>query len=243
MFVRLVECAAHTHLLSARGFDLRALADGDAPDDGDDPERPAFLRMSFDEAVAFWRRKGGSPEILDQVLRAYRIKSAMAGDAMLDGISQRAVDSIGRILEQGGTLSDFERAVREDDTELVNLGITPASSSYLDLVFRTSVGVAYGAGRYKQLQDPDVIAARPFRQWRTSLDSRVRPEHAAGEGMVWRADDPSFANVMAPGGYRCRCAVVSLDAADLESEGETVLSAPRSGFELTPGFGVAAFAS
>ncbi len=39
------------------------------------PVAPIASFASFDEAVAFWRRKGGSPEILDQVLRAYRIRN------------------------------------------------------------------------------------------------------------------------------------------------------------------------
>lgn len=224
MHVRLVEMHKRTHLLSG----MRALDDG----------RPAFLAMPFDEACDFWRDKGGDPALLDDVIAAYRRKAALAGDASLDTLAQRVIDGIQRTLDEGGTLQDFARAVEQGGTDEI---VSPMSDDYIDLVFRTNVLGAYGAGRYAQLQNPDVIAARPYRQWRTMEDERVRPEHAAGDGMVWRADDATFANVMAPGGFRCRCVVVSGDDDDLAEWGGNVDTAPRPGFEIAPGFGAAAF--
>lgn len=224
MHVRLVELHKRTHLLA----DVRMLDDG----------QPAFLTMPFDEAVQFWTDRGGDPALLDDVIAAYRRKAALAGDQSLDTLAQRVVDGIRRTLESGGTLADFAKAVEQGGTDDI---ASPMSDDYLDLVFRTNMLGAYGAGRYAQLQNPDVIAARPYRQWRTMEDERVRPEHAAGDGMTWRADDPSFANVMAPGGFRCRCVVVSGDDEDLASWGGVVDAAPRSGFEITPGFGAEAF--
>lgn len=223
MHVRLVELHRASHLLA----DVRALDD-----------RPAFLSMTYEEAVAFWEARGGDPDLLNQVIAAYRRKAANAGDDALNTIAQRAVDGLTRTLADGGTLQDFADAVRGDSTDLAS----PISDDYLDLVFRTNVLGAYGAGRYKQLQDPDVIAARPYRQWRTMEDERVRPEHAVADGMVWRADDPAFGNVAAPAGFRCRCLVVSGDEDDLSAWGGAVESAPRSGFVITAGFGAAGFA-
>lgn len=223
MHVRLVELHRAAHLLA----DVRVLDD-----------RPSFLSMSFDEAIQFWADRGGDPALLDEVIAAYRRKAAAAGDQSLDTLAQRTVDALTRTLEQGGTYAEFAHAVRSGGTDEI---VSPLSDDYLDLVYRTNVLGAYGAGRYKQLQDPDVIAARPYRQWRTMEDERVRPEHAAADGMVWRADDPAFANVAAPAGFRCRCVVVSGDDEDLANWGGAVESSPRSGFEITAGFGAAAF--
>lgn len=222
MHVRLVEMHKREHLLSRFKLDASA----------------AFLSMTFEEALAFWKSRGGDPELLDEVIAAYRAKAAANGDLMLDTIAQRAVDAITRTIEQGGTLQDFRDAVLAGGTDEI---VSPMSDDYLDLVFRTQVQGSYGAGRYAQLQHPDVIAARPWRQWRTMEDERVRPTHAAGDGMVWRADNPAFSNVAAPAGFRCRCGVVSGDDDDLAAWGGAVDDAPRAGFEIAPGFGAEAF--
>lgn len=225
--VRLVEMHKRTHLLSAwRGVKL------------EDSTVAAFLQMPFEQAVTYWRERGGDPEILDEVIAAYREQAAENGDLMLDTIAQRAVDAITRTLESGGTLEDFKRAVQDGSSGDL---VSPLSDDYLDLVFRTQVSGAYGAGRHAQLTDPDVIAARPYRQGRTSEDERVRDEHAPIDGVVWRADDPTFADVFAPFGFRCRCATVSGDEEDLASWGGVVSTSRPAGFVITPGFGAEAF--
>ncbi len=70
--------------------------------------RPAFLRLPFDEALAFWEERGGDPAILDEVLGAYRRRSAEYTDDQLDTISQTAVDEI----EARCRLARMRRATR-----------------------------------------------------------------------------------------------------------------------------------
>ena len=222
MFVRLVELAP--------GGAERHLAQPDL--------RPAFLRMPFDEAVAFWSAKGGDPAILDEVLRAYRRRAAFYTDQQLDVISAAAVAEIDRTLREGGTLRDFQTGIVEDS---IALGISPASPAYLENVYRTQVAGAYGAGRWAQINSPDVLAARPYRQWHTANDSRVRAEHVPMDQVVWRADDPQFASIAPPAGFQCRCVITTLTQEDVDDEGLVVASAPPPLFVLTPGFGAASF--
>ena len=222
MFVRLVELApggAERHLAA--------------------PELlPAFLRLPFDEAIAFFTKRGGDPALVEEVLGAYRRRSAQYTDDQLDTISRAAVAEIQRTLDEGGTLREFAAAIRD---ESVTLGIAPAGPGYLELVYRTQVASAYGAGRWAQLNAPDVIAARPYRRCSTATDSRVRPEHAVMHGVVWRVDDPAFASVAAPFGFMCRCSVQSVSDAEIAANGWTVADAPPGGFVMTAGFGAASF--
>jgi len=183
MFVRLVE-------LDAMGAQRQLATD----------LRPSFLKMPFSEAVAFWRERGGDPAILEEVLRAYRRRAATATDEQLDVISRRAVDELQRTLDTGSTLRDFSRAI---DQQAITLGIAPADPSYLENVYRTNVASAYGAGRWQQMNDPDVLDARPYRQWFTARDNRVRAEHAPMQGLVWRADNPAFNVIAPPAGFQC----------------------------------------
>jgi SPP1 gp7 family putative phage head morphogenesis protein len=202
--------------------------------------RPAFLKMPFAEAVAFWRERGGDPAILEEVLRAYRRRASMATDEQLDVISRRAVEELRRTLEEGNTLRDFSRAI---DEQAITLGIAPADPSYLENVYRTNVASAYGAGRWTQMNDPDVIEARPYRQWFTARDNRVRAEHAPMESVVWRADNPAFATIAPPGGFMCRCSIVTVSQEEFDEEGlaANFVTAIPAGFEMTPGFGASSF--
>ena len=164
--------------------------------------------------------------------------AAQYTDDQLDTISQAAVDELTRTLESGGTLRDFRTAI---ETQSVTLGIAPAGPGYLENVYRTQVASAYGAGRWTQLNAPDVLAARPYRRGSTANDSRVRHEHAPIQGVVWRHDDPQFADVAAPFSWSCRCAVQSVSEQQVRDYGWTVSTSLPAGFVLTPGFGAASF--
>lgn len=203
-----------------------------------DPDA-SFLSLPFDEAIDWWIRKGGSRSTLDEVLRAWRKRSALAASMQFDTVSQSAIAAIEKTLAEGGTLRDFQRAM---ETEAITLGISPAGAGYLENVYRTNVATAYGAGRFAQLNDPALLSARPYRQWRTAGDSRVRAEHAVMRGVTWRVGNPAFEGVATPGSWRCRCVTVSYSQADVDEEGIAIADAPPSGFFIEPGFGAAAFA-
>jgi SPP1 gp7 family putative phage head morphogenesis protein len=190
-------------------------------------------------ALQGWIRPGGARETLDEVLRAWRKRSALAASMQFDTISARAVAEIERTLASGGTLVEFKRAM---ETEAITLGISPAGPGYLENVYRTNVATAYGAGRFAQLNDPELLSARPYRQWRTSGDSRVRPECAMMHGVTWRVGNPAFANVATPRDFQDRCITISYSQADVDEEGIVISEAPPAGFFIRPGFGAVAFA-
>ena len=55
-------------------------------------------------------------------------------------------------------------------------------------------------------QDTD----RYFLQYRTAQDSRVRPDHAALDGITLPADDPFWSKYYPPNGWGCRCQAVQV---------------------------------
>jgi len=46
-------------------------------------------------------------------------------------------------------------------------------------------------------------------EYRTAGDTRVRPEHAALEGVVFKAGSSEAANIYPPNSYQCRCVMVA----------------------------------
>jgi hypothetical protein len=98
------------------------------------------------------------------------------------------------------------------------------------LIYSQNLRQAYGAGRYRQMTDPDTVKRRPFWQWRHG-DSRVpRPTHLAMNGKVFPADS---LNCFPPCGFSCKCQIFSLSQRDIDREGLTVEDVD---FEADPGF-------
>lgn len=191
----------------------------------------SFADMSFDEAVEFWRARGGSPEMLDRILRAYRRDAATAGDLFLDVIARKAVSQLDTALTSGGSIAGFVEAIQD---EQVAFGTDPSSPGYLETVYRTNVATAYGAGRYRQILTPEVMEARPWVQYRTADDGRVRPSHEALDMTVYRIDAESWRSIAPPNGYNCRCSVVTLDDEEASGYQDNKRDSPPA--EADPGF-------
>lgn len=196
MFVQNIELGGKTRLLA-------------------DEQRPAFLRLPYQEALDFWIEQGGSQEMLDRVIASYRKRAADATQLMLDNLSRSVISRVEYAIEEGSTLRDFAAGVQAD-TEL--LGISPASSSYLETVFRTNVQTAYGAGRFRQLTSPNITAVRRWVQYRTAGDNRVRENHAALDGVIFEATSGDWHRIAPPCGFNCRCSFVSLDDEGMRDE-------------------------
>jgi SPP1 gp7 family putative phage head morphogenesis protein len=206
----------------------------------DDGPRPSFLSLPFEEALqAFLDRQIITPEEFRALSDDARQRAFSATRLASQGLIERAYRRLLESLQSGGTLDDFARQLREDS---VTLGVTPADPGYLETVYRTNVASSYGAGRYRQIRSPAVIAARPFVEYRTSRDDRVRQSHAALDGLVFRQDDPDWSRYAPPNGYQCRCVTVVrrdpggkrvVRASDLSAQPDPGFDAPPS-VELTP---------
>lgn len=84
------------------------------------------------------------------------------------------------------------------------------------VIFDNNMRSAHMAGRWQQLvQNKD---RRPYLQYRTAGDSRVRPQHRMWNGLIYRLDDAFWQTHYPPNGWGCRCTVRSYSQADLESK-------------------------
>jgi SPP1 gp7 family putative phage head morphogenesis protein len=142
----------------------------------------------------------------------------------------------------------WSRAKFEDEANAMfdRMGVTRLNPYHLETVFQTNMQTAYQNGRLQQMADPRVRLALPYWQYRTQEDERVRPNHAALDLFVARADDPVWGSIYPPNGFNCRCTVDPL----LSSEGEKILggqinvpgrerlpagAGPDDGFDRAPG--------
>jgi len=125
---------------------------------------------------------------------------SIAGITALDQLEQ-VRDSLAAGLQRGISFNKWKK-------EMLENGILDMPAHRLDNIFRTNIQNNYNRGRWEKLQS--TVNARPYLMYDAINDSRVRPAHAAMDGIIRKADD-SFWDSHAPSnGFRCRCRVISL---------------------------------
>lgn len=165
------------------------------------PSPKPFLDLPWADALEYFKARGlVKATDFETLLQDYAQRSAVARQLMLAQVQSEVMRHLADSIEQGGTFPEFAKQV---NTLTDNLGLSRGKPSYLQMVFRTNVQSAYGAGRYKAMTNPVVANARPYVQYRTVGDARVRDEHAALDGKTYRTDDPVWERVAPPNGYNC----------------------------------------
>lgn len=200
---------------------------------GDGQDAQAFMNMPWEEALEEYRRRGVvKPDELRRLISDYADRSVEARQLMLERVQERVREMLATAIEEGQSLGQFAESL---EGEAQGLGITAEDPAYLQTVFRTNVQSAYGAGRFRAMQDPDVVEARPFVQYRTVGDARVRPAHAELDGKTFRIDSDEWKRIAPPNGYNCRCSMVTLD--EYDGEVSTTIpddALPDEGFDGPP---------
>lgn len=196
-------------------------------------EGEAFFTMRFEEAIAsFLARKVITPAEYRRLSAEARARAFSVSRMTSDELVRRVQAELQRTLDNGGSLRTFTAAIRADE---VSLGIEPTSPSYLENIFRTNTQTAYGAGRLRQITNPIVMATRPYIQYRTAGDNRVRESHKLLDRVIFRQEDPDWRKYAPPLGFQCRCSLVTLRESQVDLT--RVVAANTLTVEPDPGFG------
>lgn len=197
-----------------------------------------------EQVVEYFRQKGFTFSWRWQdTLEAAHARAFTVAKAMRLDILQDIWDSLDRAIREGRTFEQFQRELMPTlqtkgwwgkvmvgdgagGAQTVQLG----SPRRLRTIYDVNLQTANQAGRFKsQWEDRE---NRPYWMYVAVLDSRTRPLHRALNGKVFRADDPFWLYFYPPNGWRCRCRVRALSAAELAELGLTVESSEgRLSFE------------
>ncbi len=106
------------------------------------------------------------------------------------------------LLDENGDRKPFERFL--NDVQSIN---DTYNSNYLHSEYNFIQASASMAAKWEQFaEDGD----RYFLQYRTAHDGKVRPEHAALEGVTLPMSDPFWETYYPPNGWNCRCTVTQV---------------------------------
>lgn len=149
---------------------------------------------------------------------------AIAGATNTDLVSDIQKSLVGA-LEKGTTITQFRK---DFDASVQKYGWTYKGKRgwRTSVIFNNNMRSAHMAGRWEQLlANSD---RRPYLQYRTAGDSRVRPQHRAWNGLVYPIGDSFWQTHYPPNGWGCRCTIRAYSEADLGQLGVT----PSKPFEV-----------
>ncbi|MEW6263375.1 MAG: phage minor head protein [Thermodesulfobacteriota bacterium] len=198
-----------------------------------------------EEAIRYFQAKGNritwdwTDMWREDHAKAFTVAKAAKLDLLQDIRAELDTALVG-----GGTLADFQKNLipilqrkgwwgREIvDGKEVQLG----SPARLKTIFNTNIQTAYQVGHYRDMTDPDVLAARPFWRYTAVNDRRTRIQHRAWDNTVLPANDPWWDTHYPPNGFNCRCSAVSLSRRELERDGLAVTASPDTSLPIDPGW-------
>jgi SPP1 gp7 family putative phage head morphogenesis protein len=176
--------------------------------------------VRFDEAIQFL--KGKLPEASlkwDDLAGPVHAKVfTIAGSTSAD-LSRDIQASLVKALENGSTITqfrkDFDKAVQQ-----YGWSYNGKRGWRTSVIFDTNMRSAHMAGRWQQLQaNKD---RRPYLQYRTAGDARVRPQHKQWNGQIYPIDHSFWQTHYPPNGWGCRCTVRALSDAELADKNLSV---------------------
>jgi SPP1 gp7 family putative phage head morphogenesis protein len=188
----------------------------------------------FEEAVEAHRERVPmtAAEVVDMTAEERRAAFWVAGTHEA-AVVQTIHQEIERALAEGLSLDEFKKNLAEKLQGQHALG-----GAHLETVFRNAVQSAYNAGRWYQLTDPDVTAARPFWMFDAVLDTRTTPLCKDLNGTIKAHDDPFWLTHWCPLHHRCRSGVRALRTSEVERRGGVTPGgppgAPSEGFGRAP---------
>lgn len=117
---------------------------------------------------------------------------------------QNVSDTQNFVLDAGGNLRPFTE-FRKDALKIFD----QYNENWLRTEFETTVAGAQSAVQWKDIQrDKEIL---PLLKYQTAGDEKVRPQHAAWDGIVKPVNDPFWDTHNPPNGFNCRCIAIQLE--------------------------------
>lgn len=209
------------------------------------PPTPDFLKLLPREAIEYFRQKIAVPTEFwaqfdaEQHDFAYTVASLTRAD-LLESMRFLIDQAIAEGVSFETFNKQFKRLVQRRGWTPDPLPAGP-SDWRMRIIFETPIRRSYGAGRLKQMRDPDVMSTRPYWLWKHGDSPSPRMHHLELHNQVFRADDPFWDIAYPPCGYGCKCRAFSIGDRHLKVRGLSVGMPPdpytvaQKGFRRAPG--------
>ena len=192
----------------------------------------------FAEQLEFFRRKLNLPtERWDDILKSAHDRAFVVAGAAQADLLNDLHGAISKSIEQGNGLAAFRKefnaiVLRHGWTGWTGEGTAAGQAWRTRVIYQTNMTTSYAAGRWAQLNDPQMLATRPY--WRYVHADGVmhpRPLHVSWHGLVLRHDHEFWLTHFPPNGWGCHCYVVAVDAKAYEAAQAEGSAEPPPGWD------------
>lgn len=104
----------------------------------------------------------------------------------------------------------FTEGLKRFEQALARQSMVMPNANVIETVFRTQTAIGYAVGRANANAMPEIDEILWGYEYVTVGDDRVRPEHAALEGLTMPKDDPRWQYLTPPISWNCRCALLEI---------------------------------
>lgn len=186
------------------------------------------VRLPFTEQIAFFRKKLNLPtERWTDIKRAAHDRAFVVAGAMQADLLDDLRQAVDGGIAGGDTIVEFRKNFLEIIERRGWVGFTgddrasqgPKGGRALAwrtrTIYNTNLVSSRAAGRWQQLNDPDLLRERPFWQYvHSDFVANPRPQHKAwgNARLTLPHDHPFWATHFPPNGWGCRCTVKAVRA-------------------------------
>lgn len=183
------------------------------------PSARLGFNQPFPEQLAFFQKKVSMPkDAWDAITKAQHDHAFVVAGAMRADLLNDLHEAVTQAIAEGGTIAQFRTQFDEIVARHGWEGWTGSDSKAgrtwrTRVIYQTNMATSYAAGRWAQLNDPDLIAQRPY--WRYVHADGVaspRPLHLAwGQaGLTLPHDHTWWQTHYPPNGFGCHCYVIAV---------------------------------
>lgn len=206
--------------------------------------RTVALQSGYDRAIEFLTRQLNLTDLQVQSLRsAYGDRAVSLTGEVGTLLERRVKEAAAQAIREGLPGAAGAQRVREAMQAVLGTLDNPHLG---ETIYRTQLQTAYSAGRVTANRAPEIQEILWGYEYVTVGDDRVRPSHAALDGLRRPKDDPIWDRIFPPNGWQCRCSVIEIFKDDpiatpagstdpQEFEGVMVVPGPDRGFDFNPG--------
>lgn len=186
---------------------------------------PQIGSVPFQEAIDFFKAKLNLPtQYWDDLVgsvhsKAFTVAGAIKADLLAD--LREAVD---QAINKGTGMGEFRKSF-DDLVSKHGWDYNGQRAWRTRVIYDNNLHSAHMAGRWQQIQR--LKDRRPFIQYLTVGDRRVRPEHRQWDRLVLSIDDDWWNTHFPPNGWGCRCSVRSLSPRQLRRDKLEPTQAPE----------------
>lgn len=202
----------------------------------------------FAEQVAFFRQKIGLPsERWNSIYGAAHDRAFIVAGALKADLVNDLQAAVGKAIEEGTGIGEFRKSFRgivqkHGWTGWAGEGSKDGFNWRTRVIYQTNVTQSYNAGRWAQLNDPDLVKAAPYLTYRHNDGVRnPRKQHLAWNGLTLPREHDFWKTHSPQNGWGCKCYLVASTRTEYEAavrNGRGPDAAPAKGDinGIDPGF-------